>query len=418
MNFLRRLRTALSELEKHQREVLSLRMAADSDARTLKAISVRLSCSEEHAGAVEAESVRRLAANSDWFRQCEHRLAELLASRSRPLPLLVAEELDPSLHGLGRRPYVLHYLLAQLGLGRLYIVDVGGIHYLLDMPEQVWQERLQETRQRLNRASPADGGESDSELAVRKEGSDLSAATAALLLQVLEEDQAIAEFQPAEGRDFRNVNEAVLHVLETAEEPLPFRNIAEQAHELLGRSRSAKSIRRSIRKYGLRLDQDRYGQRRHIQVSPQDRERALTAIERILSAGVPGRQWHARELLQSAYMECGHIPGLNVYVLEAFLQESSATRSLGAFVWESAEAGLPGTQRILIQEAVAAVLKSAGRPMTSAELRGEIMRTRGLASRFRILPDRTVHLAGRRKWGLRKWEQQLPQLPFPRSRSS
>ena len=152
---------------------------------------------------------------------------------------------------------------------------------------------------------------------------------------------------------------------------------------------------------GLLFDRGTYGLRHHIPLSEDQMLEVRYEAEKTISDGSPGRQWHASEILEKVkHKIIGNIDGLDKYVLEITLAESTMLRSLGRMTWVAAGESDRGS-RIEIHQAVVAIIQSAGRPLHTEEIKERLSATRGVNEFFQIQPVDPIIRLGSGLWGIK-----------------
>ena len=410
MNLLLWLERALASLDERSRKVLGKRLGLRSEPLTLVQIGDEMGLTRERVRQLEGYGFSALEAEATWFRELEEDLFQTLAARSWALSLLGAEEVDERLHGVGRRPSVLAYLLQKLGAQRIFLVSVSDVFYLLDLPQANWDKWLSQSRKHLRSVSWAGWSESrcrDEVIAAKPE---VLAATGELLWQVLREQFGFDALSTSLALVPSTVEQAVRQVLAEAAEPVHYLEVCERVDSLMDKGVRQKSILNVVSRTGILLGRGVYGLPRHIRVNDAHRARVVESVEARMAKHESGRQWHAKELLEGLQMELGFVPGLDQYVLDVLLRKSSQLKRLGRLVWQLDTTEATIQERINIQKAVVDILRVAASPMTTEAIYDRLVQRRGLGRHFQVQTSDEVQRLGQNLWGLSEWGKETPLL--------
>ena len=408
MNLLLWLETALASLERRPRQVIGQRMGLRGTPMTLVQIGEQMGLTRERVRQLEGQGFRALETEAVWFQELERDLFQRLATRSRSLSWLGAEELEERLHGMGRHPGKMAYLLQKLGSQRLFLVSVSHVHYLIDLPPAEWDRWLRRSRKNLRSMAWASGSESRCHAEVMAARPETLPATRDLLWQVLRDQFSLGGMSAALSLVPTTTEQAVRQILAETAEPLHLSEFHEQVNTLLAKKISPKSVQNAVARAGLLLGRGIYGGPRHIPVSAEDRARVVKAVEARMARRAPDRQWHVSELLEGLQIDLGFVPGLDKYVLDILLRESSQLQRLGRMVWQRDSADATLQARINIQRAVVDILRDTNQPMTADAIHDRLVQRRGVGQHFQVHPGNGVKRLGPNLWGLYEWEEPTP----------
>ena len=99
------------------------------------------------------------------------------------------------------------------------------------------------------------------------------------------------------------------------------------------------------------------------------------------------KQWHSSEILSElSERVVGGFDGLDKYVLGIALAESKMLSPFGKMTWAQAGQDTDDRTRIDIQQAVIAIVKAAGRPLSTGEIKERLTALRGVNEFFQIVP--------------------------------
>ena len=195
-------------------------------------------------------------------------------------------------------------------------------------------------------------------------------------------------------------------VLQQSKKPLHYTEIHNRVENLSNNKvdiRRIKSILFSLP--GVRLfAKGTYGTKHHLKHTDEDRITITSAVLDIFNNGHPEKQWHSTELLQEMIENGYDIPNnISPYELSIILDDSKDFIYLGRNVWIAKYQGKnTNNNRILINDAMARILKDAGGPITDRELRNKLSNYRGVCANFQINSDALKIRLSHNTWGLVK----------------
>ncbi|ANC50584.1 hypothetical protein CP97_14895 (plasmid) [Aurantiacibacter atlanticus] len=169
--------------------------------------------------------------------------------------------------------------------------------------------------------------------------------------------------------------EAVLH---DAEQPLHYSEIAQIAEERLGKAIDERRVHNAAAEVGYLFGPGTYGTLRHMAVERGDWESFAAEAIDIVYEGERGRQWHASELLLALTEREIDLPScFDKYQLDIALKQTAELQSFGRMVWSDGDDTV-SSGRVDIRQAVIAIVKDAGSPITTSELRQRLVAVRGI----------------------------------------
>ena len=333
------------------------------------------------------------------------KLEGLLQERNYPLPIIGVEAADPWFVGIGEFPNVLRYLLANLCHEGFGLVSIDGVAYFAFIDQERWDATIGEAGRLL-----------ESGVGKRWSADYCRSVVAGLLPEKCREFRSILWDKAShlchfttEGND-----EAVLtsygpgaeHVVEAvlaaAEQPLHFTAISTLATDRAGRSIDVRRAHNAAASVGLLLGRGIFGLERHLPLSQDALVTLGEEAEEIVAGGPIGRQWHSSEIL-SALVELGSQGALEVdkYIIDIALQRSGSLERLGRMMWVATDlSSEQEISRIDVRQAVITILRKAGRPLRTNEIRQRLVALRGVNEYLQIAAIDPVIRVGTALWGL------------------
>lgn len=191
-------------------------------------------------------------------------------------------------------------------------------------------------------------------------------------------------------------------VLENAETPLHFNEIARRVSEIRGKKMAPNNVRNRVVEAGaILLGKGTFGLSKHRAIGDGDSLMLANEAAEAVKADV-SKQWHTKDLVSHLKMKFPRLRSkIDEYELRYILEESGVLKYLGRNIWVSltAEEKLQSI-RIEVQDLVYSALEDYGRPARTGEIKAWIKQFRGLSKSFQIKPTESVVSIAPGKWAL------------------
>jgi hypothetical protein len=191
-------------------------------------------------------------------------------------------------------------------------------------------------------------------------------------------------------------------ILVESDRPLHFSEIAQRASARAGRSIDIRRAHNAAANIGLLYGRGTYGLLKHFPLKDDEAALLISEVENLMGNGPPDRQWHCFELCDILGEGGLDFDGrLTPYVVNIALARSPACAYLGRLVWTlRRDRFLSTAHRIDVRQAIIAILRQEGRPLTTVDLRNRLARERGLPENFQIYPSGPLIRLPEGLWGL------------------
>lgn len=390
-------------LDDRRRQIISARLGIDGAPKTLEEVGSIFGVTRERVRQLQAKALRGLLQSGGVGEKLFDVIESLLLNRSGPFYLAAAPAEHPWFAGLQWPEQILRFMI-ELPEPRHYVFPMYGRLIASRIDADEWTDRV-----RLARAFVKDGARSklsrdDVRRAIDAIASSDAPELADELWRCATETAHFARDQ-FNGVDRlvaygRSAEDLVRAVLESADQPLHFREINREIEVRFGREES-RSMHNAAANVGFLLGRGTYGMRKHIPVSDIEGAYVRNFCEQVIEDGPPDRQWHARELLAEIDSADDIASRLDAYSLSALLSESESLRYVGRLVWVARpEAKSRGIVRLNVSNAIESFLEEAGRPLSTAHIYQSLSRVRGVSSVFQIHPKGRIFRVGQKLWGL------------------
>lgn len=404
-NIVDMLRGVLNTLSERQRLVLKHRIGFGVKKSTLQEIANTISVTRERVRQIESKAITRVAQLSCWGEVLIPKLQALLDDRSEPLPLFGLEILDEWFAGVEEIPESFSFILENFCASEFSVIRANEQLFVSRLAQHEWDEAVSQGKRILESAIGEDLREAqvrvDIDALLLVEGKELReelwAAVGKYAHFVFSEtgDRVLVQYG-------RGVEQHVEAVLVESDRPLHYSEIAEAVMKRSGKEVDLRRAHHAAAAVGLLMGRGTFGLMKHYPLSSEETELVVAEVEDVIESGAAGRQWSCAELCEVLGERGIELDDrLTIYTLNIALQKSRSLAYLGRFVWSRAEGmALSSAHRIDMRQAVVALLRAEGRPLTIAEVRDKLTQNRGLSAHFQIHPiDPLIQLAPG-LWGL------------------
>lgn len=405
------LQAAQAALSERERVVFDERLIGNP-RRTLEELGTQFGVTRERVRQIETRCLRIISEQHLFPRLLVYKLEKLLAGRATPLNLLTVHEEDEWFAGFENNLESLASVIRSFSEDRFFVLGVGGRLVVATIDEEVLESLKRDALNRLRAAEPLSRSQSDVEAML---GEMMIIAGAPELSRTLFDeiaDQLHFTFSRGEGEPRLSgigwgVNHTVIALLNEAEQPLHFSEFTRRCSARLNREVEERRVHSVLithrAKYFWR---GTYGTIVHFPFPPDVQDEIRTELENVVLSGNVGRQWHAKELADMLLEIRSDLPeGIDKYLVNIVLEDSTSLKSLGRLVWISADDGQGAgarttSDRLELMELCVEILQEAGRPMQSEEIRAEISKRRGIGEHFFIQPTNELARVKPNVWGL------------------
>lgn len=396
------LEAALLGMSERSAHVLRHRMGYRTSARTLEDLGQELSVSRERIRQIQRKALGWLASNSNVPEGLALSMSEIIGYRSDPLYAAALPAEHRYFRHLGNAEQVVPFLLEHLCPESYYTLSISNTTVLSRLSEAEWAECKSQARNLI----AANVSARIREDVVRAGVDSLLAEKAPELCNELWSwVQSFAHFAGREGEKRlvaygRGVEQMVVSVLEDAESPLHYSEIATRVSERYG-TQDARRVANAASDVALLLDRGVYGTESHLPLSRNEASYVASLCEAlVLESDNQHRQWHSREFIEEFATSEPAVAHLNPYEISAILRLHSDLHYVGRQVWVAAKEGRGGVHmRLDIRNAIEAIVEEEGAPLAAAEIYKRINAIRGIGH-FQIHPRGRMIRIAPAIWGI------------------
>lgn len=391
-------------LKDNERGIWAARLGYKCKPLTLQAIATNIGLTRERVRQIEVKVYRRVANHPVWI-ELERRLSSLLDGRTEPLLVHGLSALDPWFDGAETLVNPLREICDHLLGSRFHVFMLDDTPVISRVSLADWEQAVREARSHLRATVAPPIPESQARLAVDSfligAGEELRGALWEHVIKDAlwsspagHERQLVGFARSAEG--------AVLAVLHASDRPLHFTEIHQRASDLGYTDVIPLRIHGAAANVAILYGRGTFGLEKHCPLSTEELDLIRSEVDELLSNGDPRKQWHTNELYEELLADGVDFDGrLTKYIINYALKKSPGLAYLGRMIWGREQNWTRKTaSRLDIRQAVLSLVESAGRPLSTDEIRERMRTDRGVNEFFQIFPHGNLVRVGPRRWGL------------------
>jgi hypothetical protein len=388
----------LHHLRERDARILADRIGVTGAGRTLEAIARDHGVTRQRIEQIVSRWLKTTE-NRPWRRELSRRLKTALTNRDEPLYLDLLDNEDSWFAGWPE-PLNLGNAIELFTASEVRVISVAGLYVVTHLEQQTWDRLPSRTLAYLKSLGPS-LSESETRLAIEGFAEAHGARGLGELLYFAIRQRLQFTTQGGETT-LSSIGGGLIHhvkaVLDAAETPLHYKDIAAICSERMGREISPAYVGNFLPAAGAKYcGRGRWGQSRHFGLSDANRSALIRAVEALMSRQ-PERQWHVDELLAEISTRLTAPSPLDKYTINFALESSKLVVSKGRFVW--AFTSHSDRARIDVGDACEQLVRERGRPMTRAELVAALSKLRGLGQFLNITAKNQLLRTSPGTWGL------------------
>ena len=384
------MRRSLLSFSDRERDILVRRLGFETMPETLQQVADDYNVTRERIRQIEARATAKWIRESYWDDILEQKVTRLLIGRSFPLPVAGVEAIDPWFRGVSSHSEFFRNLVQAVCKDRIHFVAIEGIYYFSLMDQEYWVRLVSEAEALLSSGAGQEWSEDYAHSLVQSLLPDTSREFGQLLW-----DKSSRFCHFSAGLDGsrvltsygRGADQLVEAILAESDTPLHYTKIVERANVREGKNLDPRRAHSAAANVGFLFARGTYGLAQHVPLSDERMLQIRTEAEEIVCSDGSGRQWHTSEILSelSERLNDG-FQGLDKYVLDIALSKSEMLNPLGKMTWVEVGQDTDDGTRIGLHQAVISLVKAAGHPLSTNEIKGRLTAVRGINEFFQISP--------------------------------
>ena len=382
------MRRSLLSFSDRERDILVRRLGFETPPETLQEVADKYDVTRERIRQIEARATEKWIRESYWDDILEQKVVRLLIGRLFPLPVAGVEAIDSWFEGVSSHQEFFRNLVQVVCKDRIHFVEIDGLYYFSLMDREIWEHTVSEAKALLSSGSGQEWSEDYARSLVQSLLPDTSKEFGQLLW---DRSSRLCHFNTSldgsriltsYGRGAEQLVEAILAGSNT---PLHYIEIAERANLREGKCLHPRRAHIAAANVGFLFGRGTFGLARHVPLPDEQMSRIRVEAEDIVCSEASGRQWHTSEILSELSERLdGGFERLDKYVVDIALSKSEILRPLGKMTWVEAGQDIDEQTRIDIHQAVIALIKAAGYPLSTSDIKERLTAVRGINEFFQI----------------------------------
>lgn len=397
---------ALSLLNDREKEIIELRMGFNGHILTLEEVGAKFGVTRERIRQIQKKHIVRIIDTEYWDDCIYFKIDKLLTNRSEPLYIESLETEDGWFAGYIGRFKHLATIIETFTEGKLSIININGANIVSRIRQETWDNLIYQSRINLIEKSK-EGTWTLSEIKTTLKSAVTESNCSELYFLLFDHFDNAMIFNGTENDSKlvaigKSRESAVLTVLQQAEIPLHFTEIAKRASKIFGQEIDSRLAHNSAARVGGRLfGRGIYGLK-HFNTLPNDFcDEIKTVCENLLLQNELFKQWHVTEILNNLLNRFPSLADkLDLYILNIILEDSLKLTYLNKNVWARSDSNQTPKDRIDMADAFTKILEDAGTPLKGNEIKRRLEKLRGVHEYLQIQGTARMIQMGPDYWGL------------------
>lgn len=395
---------SLALLSENARLVLEYRTGYKEPIKTLEEVGRLLGVTRERIRQIQKKNISKIIDTEYWDDCIAIKIGNLLMDRNQPLYLEMLEVEDDWFSGFIGNYQHLAAIIELFSENQIQLLTINGAVVISRISQDDWDSLLSCFRKSLKtKAEERLWTREDINLIFKAE---LESKGAAELLSILWGTFSDTLQFSTEGEVLvaygKTGESAVFTVLQQAEGPLHYSEVATRATKILGRKVEERLAHNSLPRLGAKLfGRGIYGLPKFNPISDLICKHIRIVVSKMLYEGPLAKQWHVTELLSHLKEKFPALPkDLDMYILNIILEDCDELTYLNKNVWARADSGQKPTDRVDMADAFTKILEDAGKPLKGKEIKARLEAVRGVHESLQIQPTERMLQVGPDTWGL------------------
>jgi hypothetical protein len=396
----------LAGLKGSHRQIIECRTGYNGTVMTLEVVGELIGVTRERVRQIQKKCVTKVIETEFWDDCITLKVGQLLIDRSAPLYIEMLELEDPWFEGFMGNYQHLGAVIELFSENEIRVINIDGAHVVSRIKLDAWDKCVGSFRKSL-KDKAKEGGWTRRDIGSTFDAglSNIGAQELAPLMWSKFEDSLQFEDETAEAKLLAfgiSAESIVQAVLQQAEGPLHYSEVALRATELLSRPVDERRALNALMSQGAKLyGRGIYGLAKFNPVSPRMCKNIQLVVEKMMYDGPLMKQWHATEMLTKLQVKFSALPeGLDSYVLNIILQSSDKLTYLNRMVWVRSDSNQSANDRVDMADAFTKILEDNGAPLRGKELKARLAVIRGVSKNHQLHPTERMIQVGPDRWGL------------------
>jgi len=395
---------SLATLSENARLVLEYRTGYKGPIKTLEEVGQLVDRTRERIRQIQKKNINKIIDTEYWDDCIAIKIGTLLIDREQPLYLEMLEVEDDWFSGFIGNYQHLASIIELFSENQIQLLTINGAVVISRISQDSWDSLISGFRKSLKaKAEERLWTREDINLIFK---ADLENKGAPELLSILW-DTFSDTLQFGTEKEVlvtygKSGESAVFTVLQQAEAPLHYREVALRATAILGRKVEERLAHNSLPRQGAKLfGRGVYGLPKFNPISDLICKHIRTVVSKMLYEGPLAKQWHVTEILSNLKDRFPSLPeDLDLYILNIIFEDCDEITYLNKNVWARADSGQKPTDRVDMADAFTKILEDAGKPLKGKEIKARLEVIRGVHEALQLQPTDRMLQVGPDTWGL------------------
>ncbi|WP_408901216.1 sigma factor-like helix-turn-helix DNA-binding protein [Photobacterium piscicola] len=397
---------SLSLLKDRAREIIELRMGFHGHVLTLEEVGAKFGVTRERIRQIQKKHVARIIETEYWDDCIYLKIDKLLTDRSEPLYTESLETEDDWFAGYIGKFKHLTTIIETFTEGKLFVININGASVVCRIKQEVWDNLVSQSKVSLvDKSKEGTWTLSEIKTTLKSAAAESNCTELYPLLFSHIESSMMFDGNESDSKLItfgKSGESAVAAVLQQAECPLHYTEIAKRAEIILGKKVTTRLAHNVAPYVGGRLyGRGIYGLKHFIPLSNALCEPIRIVCEKLLIESELLKQWHITEILDNLQNKFPSLSNkLDIYILNIILEDSPKLTYLNKNVWARSDSNQTPKDRIDMADAFTKILEDAGEPLKGSEIKARLEKIRGVHDLVQIHGTERMIQIGRNLWGL------------------
>ena len=387
LNLIENIRYFLLSLDPAESYIFKRHLGFETSPLTIREISEDNGKTYGYINQIRASMMKKLK-NTFWRYIFIQKIARLLNDTNFKVSPDNIENIDPWFEGVHSYQIFFQNLIELMNQDDINIIRIGNISYISIIDQSDWQRIVKQATALLASSANKEWSETETCLQVRALLPDTAKQYADLLWNQV---SGLCHYKvnPNGIRIFaeygRGLAKMIKVILSESDLPMHHREIAKVLKLKLGLNLKSQQIRSAANTVSFFFARGVYGLDKHIPLSDEQITYIGRQAEHIVYSDKAKKQWHTHEILSSLSKRADEITNkLNVCLLNIILSKSNAFSYLGRMIWTTTKHGSNGEKRFNRTQVIAAIIKKAGHPLKTEEIKEQLQKIGGMSKNFYV----------------------------------
>ena len=381
LTFIESLRYFLSSLYPTDLYIFTRRMEFEATSQTMQKISDTCGKSLIHITSTQAK-IKKSFRNSLLGYIFRQKIIRLSNHTDSSLSLDRIETIDPWFSGIHLHQKFLKNLINAIKEHNIRVIKIGDKYYFSSIEQPVWERTVRVAKALLSSSIDKGWSEAEALLNVQRLLPE-SAQKFKNLLWERASDLCYFKINRDGTRTLMDygmgIRRTIRVILSESDSPMHHREIIRAIRLKLGLNLTPRQVCPAASSVSFSFRKGVYGLDKHVPFSDEQIADICHKAESIIYANKTKKQWHCFEILSKLPEQADQTHNkLDIHLLNIVLSKSKRLTSLNRMVWTATEGFNKSEKRADKAQAIIAIIKEAGHPLTISEIKEQLHKVAGI----------------------------------------